>query len=50
MRIDLIVKNKSLYIGDSLLVCVYPEGDCDICRWPFRDYKDAERLRVLCLI
>jgi hypothetical protein len=40
---QLIAKDGSLYLNDSILVVRYPEGDCDTINWPFKD-KDAENL------
>lgn len=39
----LTVSHGNLYYGDNLIVCRYPEGDCDTIHWPMRR-KDRENL------
>lgn len=31
-----------LYLGDSILLVRYPEGDCDTIKWPLRQGRDDE--------
>jgi hypothetical protein len=34
MTTQLITKDGHLFIGDSLLLAMYPAGDCDTVPWP----------------
>lgn len=37
-------QHGSLYLGEALLLRIYPAGDCDRCAWPLATPEDVERL------
>lgn len=49
MTIQLTVNDGVLYAGDSMLLRMYPAGDCDTCPWPMEDSEDARGLLAAAL-
>lgn len=37
----------TLHLGDELLLCVYPAGDCDTISWPFGERDERNLTRAL---
>jgi hypothetical protein len=46
MAPKLTVRNGDLFLGDEILLIVYPAGDCDTIGWTDLDNVNREHLQV----